>query len=458
MRPKHRTGRDANGRNTGRSRIVVPGPMNRTNHSDPSPLHRWRAHFVRRMGRTWKALGPGLITGASDDDPSGIATYTQAGARFGPQLLWTAVVTYPLMVAIQGMCARIGIVTGEGLMGAIKRHHPRPVMVLVLCISFPSIVLNIGADIAGMGAVGNLLFPEVPAGMFSFMFTAILLYTTIIWSYARIARVLKWLCIVLFSYILIPFLIDTDWPSVLRNTLLPSFTNDGEYFLALVGILGTTISPYLFFWQASMEVEERNEWQLVVDKRLMRRMELDVRGGMLFTNLVFFFIILAAGTVLHQAGVHDITTVEEAARALKPLAGDMAYALFAVGVIGTGFLAIPVLGGALSYMMAEAFDWPQGLNKKFHQARGFYITLVVSLLIGLGINFIGISPIQALIWTAVLYGITAPVLIAVILRICNDREIMGAYVNDRWTNVLGIITLLVMSAAAMTLLYHQFPG
>lgn len=412
--------------------------------------------FLRWAKRTWKGMGPGLITGASDDDPSGIATYTQAGARFGPQLLWTAVVTYPLMVAIQGMCARIGVVTGEGLMGTINRYYSRRLMFLILAISFPSIVLNIGADIAGMGAVGNLLFPAVPSYLFSIAFTVLLLYAIIVWSYHRIARVLKWLCIVLFSYILIPFLIDTDWTSVLRSTVLPTFTNDAAWFMALVGILGTTISPYLFFWQASMEVEEQNEWHLVVDKKLIHDVDVDVRGGMLYTNIVFYFIILAAGTVLYNAGVRDINTVEEAARALKPLAGDMAYALFALGVIGTGFLAIPVLGGALSYMMAEAFDWPEGLNKKFHEARGFYITLVVSLLIGLGINFIGISPIQALIWTAVLYGITAPVLIAVILLICNDRKIMGKYVNSRWANVMGVLTLLLMTTAAVALLYYQF--
>lgn len=407
------------------------------------------------LQRFWKKLGPGLITGASDDDPSGIATYTQAGARFGPQLLWTAVFTYPLMVAIQEMCARIGIVTGLGLMGTIKRRYPPWLMYLILGISFPSIVLNIGADIAGMGAVGNLLFPRVPAAVFSVIFTAILMYTIIVWSYRRIARVLKWLCITLFSYLLIPFLIDTDWPAVLRSTLLPTFTNDAAYFMALVGILGTTISPYLFFWQASMEVEERLRRHLVVDKQLISDVGLDVRGGMLYTNIVFFFIILASGTVLYKAGIHDISTVEEAARALKPLAGDLAYVLFAFGVIGTGFLAIPVLGGALSYMMAETFDWPEGLNKKFHQARGFYLTLVVSLLIGLGINFTGISPIQALIWTAVLYGLTAPVLIGVILHICNDRDILGDYVNTTRQNVLGSITLLLMTAAGVALVIES---
>ena len=408
------------------------------------------------LQRFWNKLGPGLITGASDDDPSGIATYSQAGARFGPQLLWTAIVTYPLMVVVQEMCARIGMVTGHGLMGTIKRYYPRWLMYVILGISFPSIVLNIGADIAGMGAVGNMLFPQVPGAVFSAVFTGILMYTIIKWSYRRISKVLKWLCITLFSYLLIPFLIDTDWWAVLRSTVLPTFTTDAAYYMALVGILGTTISPYLFFWQASMEVEEKQRRHLVVDKQLISDVELDVRGGMLFTNIVFYFIILASGTVLYTAGIHEIGTVEEAARALKPLAGDMAYALFALGVIGTGFLAIPVLGGALSYMMAEAFDWPEGLNKKFHQARGFYITLVVSLLVGLGINFIGISPIQALIWTAVLYGLTAPVLIGVILHICNDRSILGDYVNDRRKNIWAFITLLLMTSAAVASLYFQF--
>lgn len=406
------------------------------------------------LSRFWKSLGPGLVTGASDDDPSGIATYTQAGAAFGSQLLWSAIVTYPLMVSIQEMCARIGMVTNHGLTGTIKQYYPKYLLYAILLISFPSITLNIGADIAGMGAVGNLLFPALPAFSFSIIFTILILYSVIFWSYHKIAIILKWLCITLFSYILIPFLIKVDWTHVLKDTFLPTFTPDKSYFMTLVGILGTTISPYLFFWQASMEVEERHEKHLMVDKKIIHDMGSDVKGGMLFTNVVFYFIILTAGTVLFNAGIHNINTVEEAARALRPLAGEQAYLLFALGVIGTGLLAIPVLGGALSYMMAETFNWSEGLDKKYYEAPGFYITMGLSLIIGLLIHFIGISPIQALLYTAVLYGITAPVLIALILHISNNKNIMGDYTNKFWSNLFGIATFLLMSISSLFLLWY----
>ncbi|HRI21986.1 MAG TPA: divalent metal cation transporter, partial [Panacibacter sp.] len=354
-------------------------------------------------------LGPGLVTGASDDDPSGIATYSQAGAKFGPALLWTAIISYPLMVSIQEMCARIGLVTNHGLTGVIKRNYSKFILYLIVIVSYPPITLNIGADIAGMGAVGNLLFPKIPSFVFSVLFTGILMYSIIFWNYHKIASILKWLCITLFSYIIIPFLIKTNWLLVLKDTFIPSFESSKDYFMALVGILGTTISPYLFFWQTSMEVEEIRERKLFVDKKIIHDMQTDVKGGMLLTNIVFFFIILTSGTVLFNAGIHNIDTVEEAAKALQPLAGNMAYALFSIGVIGTGFLAIPVLAGASSYMMAETFDWDEGLDKKFHEAKGFYITVIISLVIGLSIQFLGISPVKALLWSAVLYGITAPV-------------------------------------------------
>lgn len=408
------------------------------------------------LKRFLRILGPGLITGASDDDPSGIATYTQAGASFGSMLLWSAIATYPLMVSIQEMCARIGLVTDHGLTGNIKRYYPKFLLYSILFISFPSITLNIGADIAGMGAVGNLLVPAVPPFTFSVLFTLLILASVVFWSYHKLAFILKWLCISLTSYLVIPFLIDVDWSHVLRNTFIPEFTPDKNYFFALVGILGTTISPYLFFWQASMEVEERNEKHLIVDKKIIRGMETDVTSGMLFTNIVFYFIILTAGTVLFNAGIHNISTVEEAARALRPLAGDQAYLLFALGVIGTGFLAIPVLAGSLSYMMAETFGWSEGLDKKYYEAPGFYITMALSLGVGLLIHYTGISPVQALIWTAVLYGMTAPVLIACILHICNNSEIMGNYVNNAWSNTFGIATFLLMGISSLFLLWYTF--
>lgn len=398
-------------------------------------------------------LGPGLVTGASDDDPSGIATYSQAGARFGTSLLWTAIVSYPLMVSIQEMCARIGLVTNSGLTGVIKKNYKKRLLYLILIVSYPSITLNIGADIAGMGAVGNLLFPKIPAFIFSVLFTGLLMYSIIFWNYNKIANILKWLCISLFSYILIPFLTHTDWLKVLKGTFVPSFENSKDYFMALVGILGTTISPYLFFWQTSMEVEEVRERKLLVDKRIILDMQTDVKGGMMLTNIVFFFIILTSGTVLFNAGIHNIDTVEQAASALKPLAGEMAYALFSLGVIGTGLLSIPVLAGASSYMMAEVFDWEEGLNKKFSEAKGFYITVIISLLIGLFIQLFGISPIKALLYSAVLYGVTAPVMIAIILHICNNKKIMGRFTNKSLSNLLGFATLILMLASAIALIW-----
>lgn len=411
--------------------------------------------ILLKIKKFWQTLGPGLVTGASDDDPSGIATYSQAGAKFGTSLLWTALVTYPLMVSIQEMCARIGLVTEHGLTGIIKRYYSKKILYLILIVSFPSITLNIGADIAGMGAVGNLLIPQVPAFLFSIVFTAILMYSIIFWSYRKISTVLKWLCIVLFSYILIPFLSQTDWMAVIKGTFLPKFENTADYYMALVAILGTTISPYLFFWQTSMEVEEVHQKHIILDKKIVNLMQKDVEGGMFITNIVFYFIILTTGTVLFNAGIHNIDTVEEAAQALRPLAGNLSYALFAVGVLGTGFLAIPVLSGALSYMMAEIFDWEEGLDKRFQDAKGFYVTMIISLILGLLMHYIGISPIKALIYTAVLYGLTAPVLIAIILHICNNKKIMNEYTNNFWSNLFGIATLLLMTISAFLLIYFQ---
>lgn len=409
---------------------------------------------LSRIKSFWKNIGPGLVTGSSDDDPSGIATYSAAGAQFGLQLLWTALFTYPLMVVIQEMCARIGIVTRHGLTATIKRHYPRPVLWVIVGLSFPAIVLNIGADIAGMGAVGNLVFPSVPSSVFSIAFTAILMYSIIAWPYRKIASVLKWLCLSLLAYLVIPFLVDTDWWLVAKSAVLPSITFDRAYFMILVGILGTTISPYLFFWQTSMEVEEGKAKNIIVDKAVITSMNIDVRGGMFYTTLVFFFIILTSGTVLHNAGVTSIVTVEDAAKSLQPLAGSMAYALFAIGVIGTGFIAIPVLAGALSYMISETFGWKEGLNKKFQRAPGFYLTMVVSLCIGLAIDLTDVSPITALIYTAVLYGVTVPVLIGLVVHICNRTDIMGEYTNKTMSNVIGIATLVIMSAAAILMFVY----
>lgn len=403
----------------------------------------------------WKSLGPGLITGASDDDPSGIATYSQAGAAFGYRLLWTSILTFPMMATVQEMCARIGMVTGHGLAGAVKRYYPKWLLYIVILFSFPAIVLNIGADIAGMGAVANMLYPGISSHEFSLMFTLLLMVSIIFLSYRKLATILKWLCLVLFCYCIVPFLGNIDWKDVMKNTFLPSISNNKDYLLALVGILGTTISPYLFFWQASVEVEEMQSRSLVVDKHLINEMKFDVRLGILFSNIVFYFIILATGAVLFPAGIHNITTVEEAARALKPLSGQYAYLLFAIGVIGTGMLAIPVLAGSLSYILSETFNWTEGLNKKFHEAKKFYAVIILSLIVAFTIQFLGISPIKALIVTAIAYGVTAPVLIAIIMHICNNKKIMGKNVNNMQTNIIGFCTLTFMTAAIAVLIYSM---
>ena len=412
-----------------------------------------------RLSRFWKLLGPGLVTGASDDDPSGIATYSQAGAQYGLSTLWTALITFPLMAAIQEMCARIGLVTSQGLTGTLKTNYSKPILYLMVAFSFPAIVMNIGADIAGMGAVGNLLFPSVHPFFFSIAFTIILIVSIVFLPYQKIASVLKYLCMVLLVYLIVPFLYKQDWAAVLKGTFIPTIKFDKNFVSILVAILGTTISPYLFFWQATMEVEDRkNKKILMLNKKIMHDMKQDVDFGMLFSNLVMFFIILTTGTVLFNGGIHQIDTVEQAAQALKPLAGNFAYLLFATGVIGTGLLAIPVLSGSLSYIITETFGWEQGLDKKFHEAKAFYIVIAISLILGLLMNYIGISPIKALIYSAILYGLTAPILIAIILHIANNKKVMGEYTNGKLSNILGFATLILMTSAAVIMLYLQFAG
>ena len=410
-----------------------------------------------KFSRFLKVLGPGLITGASDDDPSGIATYSQAGAAFGLSTLWTAWITFPLMAAIQEMCARIGLVTSQGLAGTLRSNYSKPVLYLMLLFSFPAIVMNIGADIAGMGAVGNLLFPSISAIYFCVGFTILLLLSIILLPYRKISSVLKYLCLSLLVYFVVPFLYKQDWLAVMKATVIPTLRFDKEFVSILVAILGTTISPYLFFWQATMQVEDvkQMEKELVVNKKVMKEMKQDVDFGMLFSNVTMFFILLTTGTVLFNGGIHQIETVEQAAEALKPLAGNWAYLLFAIGVIGTGFLAIPVLSGSLSYIITETFGWKQGLDKKFHEAKAFYLIIAISLIIGLSLNYIGFSPIRALIYSAILYGLTAPVLIAMILHISNNKKIMGRFTNTRKSNILGFSAFILMSAASVILIYMQ---
>ncbi|MCW3090931.1 MAG: natural resistance-associated macrophage protein [Ferruginibacter sp.] len=425
-----------------------------------------------------KVLGPGLITGASDDDPSGLATYSQAGAKFGLMTLWTALITFPLMAAIQEMCARIGLITSTGLTTTLKKHYSKPLLYFMMITSIPAIILNIGADIAAMGAAANLIVPSLSPLSFSCVFTLILLIVIIYLPYHKIVSILKFLCLTLLLYIIVPFFTHPDWSKVFRSTLIPTIHFNKEYVEILVAILGTTISPYLFFWQVTMEAEDvKSEKQLILARRklikttgsadshvereknflrlLVQKMQLDVNIGMLLSNLVMFFIILATGTALFNTGVHKIDTVEQAARALEPVAGKASYFLFAAGVIGTGFIAIPVLSGSLSYIVSETFGWKGNLDKKYRQAKPFYIVIVVSLITGLVLNYIGISPIRLLVYTAVLYGLTSPVLIAIVLHIANNKKIMGDFTNRKLSNILGFAAMILMTIAAVALVYFQ---
>jgi len=432
-----------------------------------------------KIKKFFKALGPGLITGASDDDPSGIATYSQAGAKFGLATLWSALITFPLMAAIQEMCARIGIMTSVGLTTTLKNHYSKGLLYLMLFFSVPAIILNIGADIAGMGAVANLMFPAISPMIFSVIFTIVLLVVIVYLPYHKIVAVLKYLCLSLFLYIAVPFFTHPNWGNVFRHTLIPTIRFDKEFIEILVAILGTTISPYLFFWQVTMEAQDvkssrqlilarakivKNEEDAVVSEKkesnfillLIKKMRLDVNLGMLLSNMVMFFIILATGTALFANGITQIDTVEQAAKALEPVAGKASYLIFTIGVIGTGFLAIPVLSGSLSYIVSETFGWKGDLDKTFKQAKPFYIVIGISLVLGLLINYLGISPIKALLYTAILYGLTSPILIAIVLHITNNKKIMKENTNSRLSNFLGFLTLILMTTAAAALIYLQF--
>ncbi len=432
-----------------------------------------------KIKKFFGALGPGLITGASDDDPSGIATYSQAGAKFGFATLWTALITFPLMASLQEMCARIGLITSTGLTTTLKTHYSKPLLYLMMVFSVPAIILNIGADIAGMAAVANLLIPSIRPMVFSVGFTVLLMFLIIYLPYNKIVAILKYLCLSLLLYIAVPFFTHPDWLRVLKSTFVPTIKFNKDFIEILVAILGTTISPYLFFWQVTMEAEDvKSSRVLILARRrivrhtedkaitkhkersfinlLIKKMQLDVNFGMLLSNMVMFFIILATGTALFSHGITHIDTVEQAAKALEPVAGKASYFLFAIGVIGTGLLAIPVLSGSLSYIVSETFGWKGTLDKKFYEAKPFYIVIIISLLVSLLINMVGLSPIKALLYTAILYGLTSPVLIAIVLHIANNKKIMKEHTNSKLSNVMGIITLILMTVAAIALIYLQF--
>ena len=404
----------------------------------------------------WNKLGPGLTTGASDDDPSGIATYSQAGARYGFQLLWLAAFTFPLMSVVQEMCARIGLVTGRGLAGTIRLHFSKKLLYTVSLLLFVANAFNIGADLGAMAKGAQLINEGWNFYMLVIGFSAISLALQVFTPYDKYARYLKWLAMVLLAYVASAILAHLNWSDVMHNAFIPHIKFNKDQLLIICGVLGTTISPYLFFWQTSQEVEGEislGKTSIVsrrgATKSEIKNMRIDVWSGMFLSNVVMFFIIAACGALLFGNGITNITTASQAAEALRPFAGDATYFLFAVGIIGTGLLAIPVLAGSSSYAIAESFQWKEGLSRKLRQAQAFYATIFLSMLIGLGINFIGIDPIKALIYSAVFNGIIAPLILLPIVLISSNRKIMGEWTNHKLTTLIGWMVVGIMTIAGL---------
>lgn len=413
----------------------------------------------------WHLLGPGLTTGASDDDPSGIATYSQTGAKYGYQLLWLSAFTFPLMAIIQEQCARIGIVTGRGLASNIRAYFPRWVLYVCTILLFIANTFNLGADLGAMSQAMQLLLPNVSFTILVIFFTFLCLFLQIFSTYKKYAGILKWMALVLLSYVLSTLLIKgLDWHEVMSYAVKPSIDFSKEQMILICGILGTTISPYLFFWQTSQEVEEEimigktnlKLRQVEPSDKEIKDMRVDIWSGMFLSNIVMFFIITACAATLNKVGITNINTAADAAAALRPLAGDATYLLFAIGIIGVGLLGVPVLAGSASYAISESFGWREGLNKKLSQAYSFYGVLIISMLIGLGINFIGLDPIKALIYSAVANGLVAPVVLILIVMLSSSKKVMGNRVNKRSTTVFGWLITGFMVIAGIATIYSLF--
>lgn len=408
--------------------------------------------LMRRTGDYWHMLGPGLTTGASDDDPSGIATYSQTGAQFGYHFLWLAAWTFPLSALVQEMCARIGLVTGRGLAGNIRVYFNRRVLYICALLLFIANAVNIGADLGAMAKAAQLLNPRLSFGSLVGGFTVLSLFLQIFTPYVRYARYLKWLAMVLLAYVFSALLAHLNWHDVGAHAFVPHFKFDKQQIILLCAVLGTTISPYLFFWQTSQEVEEQilqgkttlHDRRTATATEDVKSMRIDVWSGMFLSEVVMFFILAACGGILFQHGVTNITSAAQAAEALRPFAGNATYFLFAIGIIGTGLLAIPVLAGSSSYTISESFRWKEGLYRPLKQAYAFYGIIIISMLVGLGINFLGIDPIKALIYSAFLNGLVAPIILALIVIIGSNKKVMGRWTNKPSTTALGwLITALM---------------
>jgi NRAMP (natural resistance-associated macrophage protein)-like metal ion transporter len=404
-----------------------------------------------------KSLGPGVITGAADDDPSGIATYSVAGAQLGTKLLWTSLLTWPLMAAVQFMCARIGMVTGQGLAGNLKKRFPAWLLWAFIVALLAANTINIGADLAGMADAAQML-SGVNSHLFVVGFAILISWATIRLRYHQIANLLKWLVVALFAYPITAFVVGADWGRVMRDTLVPSLPHTRAEWSMLVAILGTTISPYLFFWQASQEVEEEKAaGQNTLAQRKgstvqqLQMRQIDVGVGTFFSNMVMFFIILTTAITLNRHGITHIETSRQAAEALRPFAGNFAATLFTIGIVGVGFLAIPTLAGSSAYAFAETFGWRQGLDKKLKQARSFYAVILLSTAVGVGMDFAHINPVKALYWTAVINGLLAPFILVAILIVAADKKLMQGQPSSRLGWAVVALTTVAMFAAGVAM-------
>jgi NRAMP (natural resistance-associated macrophage protein)-like metal ion transporter len=399
-------------------------------------------------------LGPGLITGCADDDPSGISTYSIAGATFGYGLLWTALVSFPMMTAVQLMCGRLAMVTGRGLAGVVRLHYPRWVLWGACLLLIVANVINIAADLGGM-ADSTQMVTGINSLVWTPLYTALIIGFLFWSSYRQIARIFKWITLVLLAYVVTAFFARVDWHEAVMATLQPRLAWSREYMAVLVGILGTTISPYLFFWQASQEVEEeRSQGRSLAQRKgatdeELRRLRVDVVTGMFASNFIMYFIILTTAATLHAHGLTKIETAKQAAEALRPLAGNVAYLLFTFGLIGTGMLGVPVLAGSCAYAIAEAAAWKGSLEKKPRSARRFYGVLAIAMTMGLAINYAGLDAVKMLFWSAVVNGVLAPPLILLILLLTNNHQLMGDRVNSRALQIVGWITFVIMAVAAI---------
>lgn len=410
--------------------------------------------------RLWKMLGPGLITGAADDDPSGIATYSQAGAQFGFRLGWTLLLTFPLMVVIQAISARIGRTTGRGIAGNLRNHYPSWVLQITVALLFIANTFNIGADLGAMAAASRLLLPAIPIWAYLLSFSAICMAGQMIFHHSRYVSLLKWLTLSLFSYFAVLCVVHVSWLELLKGLVWPSLTLDRDFWLMVVAILGTTISPYLFFWQAAQEVEDTKAKPVEVPllrrpgqgPGALARIRLDTLVGMGISNLVALAIMATSAATLHVHGMTEITSGAQAAEALRPIAGSFAFALFALGIIGTGLLSVPVLAGSAAYALGEARRWPVGLSRQPGHAKAFYAAIIVATLVGAAENVLSISPVKALIWSAVLNAIVAVPVMALLMRMGTNAKIMAKFKVSGWWTILGWIATAVMAVASLAFL------